>query len=75
MSSAPVTTASLLKMKRQGEKIAALTCYDASFTQRLRALQSAYLKDCDTIDRQAWMSRRFAPRFVENAFRLVSPLL
>jgi cardiolipin synthase len=49
--------------------------YDASFTQRLRALQSAYLKDCDTIDRQAWMSRRFAPRFVENAFRLVSPLL
>ena len=49
--------------------------YDANFTQRLRALQSAYLKDCDTIDRQAWMSRRFAPRFVENAFRLVSPLL
>jgi 3-methyl-2-oxobutanoate hydroxymethyltransferase len=37
MSSAPVTTASLLKMKRQGEKIAALTCYDASFTQVLEA--------------------------------------
>ena len=37
MSSAPVTAASLLKMKRQGEKIAALTCYDASFTQVLEA--------------------------------------
>ncbi len=37
MSLAPVTTASLLKMKRQGEKIAALTCYDASFTQVLEA--------------------------------------
>ena len=49
--------------------------YDADFAQRLRALQTAYLEDCDTIDRQAWMSRRFAPRFVENAFRLVSPLL
>lgn len=52
-----------------------LFVYDADFTQRLRALQTAYLKDCDTIDRQAWMSRRFAPRFIENAFRLVSPLL
>ncbi len=52
-----------------------LFVYDADFTQRLRALQATYLEDCDTIDRQAWMSRRFAPRFVENAFRLVSPLL
>ena len=52
-----------------------LFVYDADFTQRLRALQATYLKDCDTIDRQAWMGRRFAPRFVENTFRLVSPLL
>jgi cardiolipin synthase len=49
--------------------------YDAGFTRRLRSLQTSYLEDCNTIDRQAWMSRRFVPRFVENAFRLVSPLL
>jgi cardiolipin synthase len=49
--------------------------YDAGFTRRLRSLQTSYLEDCYTIDRQAWMSRRFVPRFVENAFRLVSPLL
>ena len=52
-----------------------LFVYDADFTRRLRALQASYLEDCDSIDRQAWVRRRFAPRFVENAFRLVSPLL
>jgi 3-methyl-2-oxobutanoate hydroxymethyltransferase len=31
----PVTLATLQKMKRQGEKIACLTCYDASFTRVL----------------------------------------
>ena len=38
-------------------------------------LQATYLEDCETIDHQAWGNRQFAPRFVENAFRLVSPLL
>lgn len=33
----PVTLAALQDMKRQGEKIASLTCYDSSFTQVLEA--------------------------------------
>ena len=37
MTPPPVTLASLQRMKVQGEKIACLTCYDASFTQVLEA--------------------------------------
>ena len=49
--------------------------YDADFTRRLRALQETYLQECDTIDYDIWKDRPFRPRFVENALRLVSPLL
>lgn len=52
-----------------------LFVYDADFTGRLRALQQSYLQDCDSVDQQAWMNRPFMPRFIENAFRLASPLL
>jgi cardiolipin synthase len=52
-----------------------LFVYDATFTRQLRKLQETYLEDCDTIDPVAWMNRPFTPRFVENTFRLVSPLL
>jgi cardiolipin synthase len=52
-----------------------LFVYDADFTGGLRALQETYLEDCDNIDPQAWMKRPFFPRFIENTFRLASPLL
>jgi cardiolipin synthase len=52
-----------------------LFVYDAAFTRQLRTLQETYLADCDTVDPVAWMNRPFTPRFIENTFRLVSPLL
>lgn len=52
-----------------------LFVYDVAFTRQLRALQETYLEDCDTIDPIAWMNRPFTPRFIENTFRLISPLL
>ncbi len=52
-----------------------LFVYDAEFTRRLRALQETYLEQSGTLDYDAWMARSFGPRFTENAFRLVSPLL
>lgn len=52
-----------------------LFVYDRAFTRDLRALQQTYIEDCDTIDPVAWAERSTGIRFVENAFRLVSPLL
>jgi len=37
MAQTPITIATLTDMKRRGEKIAVLTCYDASFTRLLEA--------------------------------------
>ena len=52
-----------------------LFVYDAAFTRELRALQERYLESCSAIDAAAWRARPPGTRFVENAFRLVSPLL
>ena len=52
-----------------------LFVYDANFTQRLRELQRSYLEHAEAIDPAAWIARPAAARFVDNAFRLISPLL
>lgn len=52
-----------------------LFVYDADFTQQLRALQATYLEECETIDYEVWINRSYIQRFVENTFRLASPLL
>jgi cardiolipin synthase A/B len=53
----------------------ALFLYDTDFTAALRALQRAYLADADTLDPAAWTARAGHHRFIENALRLVGPLL
>lgn len=52
-----------------------LFVYDVEFTKRLRALQGEYLKHCEPIRPEEWRARPAGVRFVENTFRLVSPLL
>lgn len=52
-----------------------LFVYDPTFSERLCALQQTYVEDSDGLDMAAWASRRFPERFVENAARLISPLL
>jgi len=52
-----------------------LFVWDRDFTSRLRALQRRYLQDCVEVNRDEWLGRPFRARFVENAFRLASPLL
>ena len=53
----------------------ALFVYDPGFAQELRALQQTYLDDSDRVDPADWGTRTFKERFLENLFRLVSPLL
>lgn len=53
----------------------ALFVYDPKFTAELRTLQQTYLDDADRIDSTVWQTRWFHERFLENALRLVSPLL
>ena len=53
----------------------ALFVYDDGFARELRALQQTYLDDSEQIDPTVWGKRSFRERFLENAFRLVSPLL
>jgi cardiolipin synthase len=52
-----------------------LFVYDDAFAVDLRTLQQRYIADSDRIDRVAWADRPFGRRFLENAFRLASPLL
>lgn len=49
--------------------------YSAEFTAELRQLQQEYLTGSDRLEPDAWQNRSFGSRFVENTFRLVSPLL
>jgi cardiolipin synthase len=53
----------------------ALFVYDAAFAEELRALQQAYIDDAVRLDPSAWEERPVTRRFLENSFRLVSPLL
>ena len=53
----------------------ALFVYEPTFAQDLRALQQTYIDGADRLDPDAWASRSFKERFLENTFRLVSPLL
>jgi cardiolipin synthase len=52
-----------------------LFVYDRPFAEALHALQEQYRKESDRLDPIEWSRRSFARRFLENATRLVSPLL
>ena len=52
-----------------------LFVYDRPFAEALHALQEQYRKESDRLDPLEWSRRPFARRFLENATRLVSPLL
>jgi cardiolipin synthase len=52
-----------------------LSIYDEAFTKALRALQQSYIDQSTPIDRAAWRARPRLQKFVENAARLLSPLL
>ena len=53
----------------------ALFVYHADFAKDLRDLQQSYMADSDRVDPVTWGQRGFKERFLENAFRLMSPLL
>ncbi len=53
----------------------ALFIYEPEFAQALRALQQTYLSRSVRLDPAAWRARAFKERLIENALRLVSPLL
>jgi cardiolipin synthase len=53
----------------------ALFVYDDAFAADLRRLQQSYIAESDRIDPVAWQARPFGRRFLENALRLMSPLL
>jgi cardiolipin synthase len=52
-----------------------LFVYGTEFAGALRALQEDYIKVSDELDGKVWAERPFHERFVDNTFRLVSPLL
>lgn len=54
---------------------ASLFVYGAEFTSALRTLQLGYVAASDRLDPTDWAKRPFNERFVDNTFRLVSPLL
>jgi len=53
----------------------ALFVYDPGFAKELRALQQSYLDDSDHLDAAAWRARSIGERILENALRLVGPIL
>ena len=52
-----------------------LFVYEPGFANRLRALQQIYIDDSDQLDPVEWGKRPFRSRLLENALRLMSPLL
>jgi cardiolipin synthase len=52
-----------------------LFIYDPQFAMDLRVIQEGYIRESDLLSPERWASRSFAIRFVENALRIVSPLL
>lgn len=53
----------------------ALFVYDPEFAKELRALQQSYCDGSDRLDPEAWRTRPFPARLLENALRLASPIL
>lgn len=53
----------------------ALFVYDRAFAANLRGLQQTYIDAADRLDPQLWAKRSVGTRFLEDAFRLMSPLL
>jgi cardiolipin synthase len=53
----------------------ALFVYEPQFGEALRALQHSYIEHSVRLDPAVWATRPFRERFVENALRLLSPLL
>ncbi|MFV2070805.1 MAG: cardiolipin synthase [Pirellulales bacterium] len=52
-----------------------LFVYEPEFANRLRVLQQTYIDDSDRLDPVEWGERSFGARLLENALRLMSPLL
>lgn len=52
-----------------------LFVYDTGFAESLRKLQMSYIEDSELIVPEEWETRPFHERFLENTFRLMSPLL
>jgi cardiolipin synthase len=53
----------------------ALFVYDDAFSAALRSLQASYIADSEQLTLDSWPQRSTKERFLENAFRLASPLL
>ena len=53
----------------------ALYVYDGDFAAEVRELQQSYLADSDRLEAEQWEGRPLGSRFLENTFRLTSPLL
>ena len=52
-----------------------LFVYGEAFAEQLHALQQSYLQDCRQLDSGQWLKRSRGARFLENALRLVGPVL
>ena len=52
-----------------------LAIFDRGFTGRLRDLQNSYIESSTAMDLARWQKRSTLVRFVDNAARLLSPLL
>ncbi len=52
-----------------------LFVYDPDFTDRVRAMQTKYIKNSEIMDLVEWEKRPSIHRFIENAAHLVGPLL
>ena len=52
-----------------------LFVYGSAFGEELHALQRSYLDDCECLTASGWAQRSQVQRFLENALRLVGPVL
>lgn len=52
-----------------------LAVYDSAFAHRLGALQMQYMTQSVALDKEAWRSRSYRTRLIENVARLLGPLL
>jgi cardiolipin synthase len=52
-----------------------LLVYDPDFASLLRFLQVAYIEDAEEVDLEAWKRRPIWKVVVENAARLLGPLV